>query len=131
MTMGPPHTRSGQRGVADDGDISDVHAIHNAVEHVDKLCQHGGNRQTQNKTADRVMSQIVCSSQFSSSFFRVFKEAAALPLCLFRKSGENGVVIRRGAAQRYGAPGFIQKAVRALPGAAQCACPGVLHAIGQ
>ena len=49
--------RQGQ--VADLRDIPDVDAVHNAVQHTDKLGQHTGNRNIQDQLSDGIAAQII------------------------------------------------------------------------
>ena len=46
-----------ERQIAHPGNMADVHAVHNAVQHAHKLRQHAGQRNSQNERSDRVSAQ--------------------------------------------------------------------------
>ena len=53
------HPDASQRQIPDLGDISDVDAVYDAVQHADQLGQHGGNGQPADQPKDRVAPQVV------------------------------------------------------------------------
>ena len=52
-----PHARQG--GLPDHGDVADVDAVHDAVQHADELGQHAGNGDPQHQRPDGVRAQVV------------------------------------------------------------------------
>ena len=78
------HARQGH--LADVGNVADVNAVHNAVEHTDKLGQHTGNGNAPHQRANGVVPQVVF--QLHSRFLTHKNRAARLdsPLIIIQNS---------------------------------------------
>ena len=55
----PAYAHARQRQAAHLRNVADIHAIDDAVEHADKLCQHAGQRDPQHQPSDGIPPQVV------------------------------------------------------------------------
>ena len=61
-------------------DISNIHSVHNAVQNIDKLCQHRRDRQPAHQQLDVVLSKVVLpANHFSPPYCAGSSEQAPLP----------------------------------------------------